>query len=1021
MQNSPTIGQLARTGFTDASRASELLSDEQFADLQTDPNFIEEFSIAANPDLALLQLSRILDLEAEGVGGAGDENSEVSGNQLEVRKIRQWLAQDNEFRTRLFHVLGASEALGNYLIRHPEAASVLAKNGEDRDRMSRDELEQLFVKAVESCTCEDESWEHEASYLRIAYRRRLLALAARDLSGEVAFEDVTAELADLADAVLAACLHLAKATLPDDAVPCKFAIIALGKCGGRELNYISDVDVIFVAEPGLDADGSPVDEYEALQTATLLAKGVMKAANEATPEGTIWEVDPALRPEGKAGALVRTLNSHIGYYERWAQTWEFQALLKARYAAGDKELGEAYVDAMLPFVWSAGERDGFVDDVQAMRRRVEENLPKDQADRELKLGPGGLRDVEFSVQLLQLVHGRSDVMVRSPNTLIALNAMSTWGYVGRKDAQELADAYRFLRTLEHRIQLDRLQRTHTMPTDELALRSIARSMGFYKDPVRELDKTWAKHKQTVRRLHEKIFYRPLLNAVAQLGSDEARLTRDDAKARLNVLGYQDPDGALRNIEALTSGVSRRAQLQKTLLPVLLGWFADSPNPDAGLKSFRRVSEALGSSPWYLRLLRDESETAMRMARILGSSEFVTELLMRAPEAVAMLSSEDQLEPRTHGELTAEVETTRRRHSSPEAAIEAVRAIRRRELFRIASADICGLLGVERVGEALSAVADVTIQAAVNIAIRSYEERSTVGFPTRFTVIGMGRLGGNEAGYSSDADVMFVHDPLPSIREDGADEQAATKAALWVANEARRLLALPSADPPLEIDADLRPEGKSGALVRTLASYRAYYERWSDPWEAQALVRARYLAGDQALGEEFIELINPLRYPPGGLDEKTVMEIRKLKARMESERLPRGADPARHLKLGPGGLSDIEWVAQLTQMNHADEFENLQLVGTLPVLQSAVGDALLESEDCEALESAWRLASEIRNANVLYTGKSGDQVPTEPRALASVGQMLGYGQGNTMALLEDYRRRTRQARKVTERVFYGWAD
>ena len=1005
MRTLTTIGQLARTGFIEASRASELLSHDQFADLVTDPAFVEEFSVAANPDLALLQLSRILDLEADG-GELG----------VEAARIRTSLKKDVEFRTHLFHVLGASEALGNYLIRHPDAASVLTADGEDRERLSRNELERTFVESVQSCTCEDETWEHEASYLRIAYRRRLLALAARDLSGEVAFEEVTAELADLADAVLAACLHLARMSLPVGAAPCRFAIIALGKCGGRELNYISDVDVIFVAEPEIGPDGELVDEYEALATATQLAKGVMRAANEATPEGTIWEVDPALRPEGKSGALVRTLASHVGYYERWAQTWEFQALLKARFAAGDKELGAAYVDAMLPFVWSATEREGFVGDVQAMRRRVEENLPAVEAEREIKLGPGGLRDVEFSVQLLQLVHGRSDVMLRSPNTLIALNAMSMWGYVGRKDAQELADAYRFLRTLEHRIQLFRLQRTHTMPTDEIALRSIARSMGFTKDPVRELDKAWGRHKQTVRRLHEKIFYRPLLNAVAQLGTDDARLTREDASARLSVLGYQDPDGALRNIEALTSGVSRRAQIQKTLLPVLLGWFADSPDPDAGLFSFRRVSEALGTTPWYLRLLRDESETAMRMARILGSSEYVTELLMRAPEAVSLLSSEDQLQPRGIEELRSEIEATRRRHAVPDDAIEAVRAIRRRELFRIAAADICEVIDVEQVGAALSSVADVTIEAAVNIAIRAYEERSTVGFPTRFTVIGMGRLGGNEVGYASDADVMFVHDPL-----EGVDEQDATKAALWVANEVRRLLSLPSADPPLELDADLRPEGKSGALVRTLASYRVYYSRWSDPWEAQALLRARFLAGDAELGAEFLELIDPLRYPENGLEDATILEIRKLKARMESERLPRGADPARHLKLGPGGLSDIEWVAQLLQMNHAAQYENLRLTGTLKVLHDAVNDDLLTTEDREALTQAWKLTSDIRNANLLFTGKPGDQVPNDPHALAGIGEMLGFGPSDSMALVEEYRKRTRQARQVTERVFFGWDD
>lgn len=1003
MRISTTIGQLARTGFTDATRAATLLAQPQFSEFAADPTFVEDFAQAANPDLALLQLSRILDL---------DQDTTERTNWVQL--IRASLLGDQEFRTHLLHVLGASEALGDYLVRHPEAAGVLSSEAAEQGRKTRAELSQLFVDAVQACQCDDPTWEHQASYLRIAYRRRLLALATRDLSGEASLEEVTAELADLADAVLTACLHLAQLSLPADAAPCRFAIIALGKCGGRELNYISDVDVVFVAEPAIGSDGVLVDEDQALTTATKLAKGVMRAANEVTSEGTIWEVDPALRPEGKAGALVRTLGSHIGYYERWAQTWEFQALLKARFAAGDPELGTAYVDSIMPYVWAAAEREDFVADVQAMRRRVEGSIPTAEAERELKLGPGGLRDVEFSVQLLQLVHGRGDPNVRSPNTLVALAEMSRWGYVGRKDAEQLAAAYRFLRTLEHRIQLFRLKRTHTLPRDEIALRSIARSLGYWKDPVRELERVWLQHKQAARRLHEKLFYRPLLHAVAQLNPDEARLTRDDAIARLKVLGYLDPDGALRNIEALTTGVSRRAQIQKTLLPVLLGWFASSPDPDAGLMSFRRVSEALGQSPWYLRLLRDESETARRMAMILGSSEYVTELLMRAPEAVALLSSEAQLAPRDRQELQSEVELTSSRHAVPEQAIEAVRAIRRRELFRIASADICGLLRVEQVGTALSTVADLTVEAATKIAIREYEERSTVGFPTQFAVIAMGRLGGQEVGYASDADVMFVHEPLAN-----AEPQDATKAALWVANELRRLLALPTADPPLVLDSDLRPEGKSGALVRSLDSYRVYYSRWSDAWEAQALLRARFLAGDEDLGTRFVKLIDQLRYPAGGLDDKSVREIRKLKARMESERLPKGIDPALHLKLGPGGLTDIEWVAQLFQLRNAAQLPQLQTTGTLAALRVAVAADLFEEKDYLALEKSWTLAASIRNANILYTGKPSDQLPTDANVLAGISQLLGYGAQNSMALMERYRKQTRRARAVTERVFFGW--
>lgn len=511
-----------------------------------------------------------------------------------------------------------------------------------------------------------------------------------------------------------------------------------------------------------------------------------------------------------------------------------------------------------------------------------------------------------------------------------------------------------------------------------------------------------------RRLHEKLFYRPLLQAVSRLQESEARLSTTAAKARLEALGYVDPTGALHHIAALTAGVSRRAAIQRTLLPVMLGWFADTPDPDAALLGFRQVSDKLGSTPWYLRLLRDETAVASRMSRVLGTSRYATGLIMNAPEAVAMLGSDDELAVRSRESLAGEASAAVSRYQGdPEPAVAAVRALRRKELFRTAVADIFGLVEIEAVGSALSSLTDVTLQATLDVALAKVPQ------VTRFAVIAMGRLGGMESSYASDADVMFVHSPLP-----GVAEREATDAAFAVANEVRRLLSLPAPDPPLIIDPDLRPEGRQGPLVRTLASYRAYYARWSSPWESQALLRARFSAGDAALGQEFTAMVDELRYPKGGLHDDAVREIRRLKARMEAERLPRGADPGLHTKLGPGGLSDVEWVAQLLQLRYAGTLASLRTTRTLDALRAAAAEGLLAPADEAVLAEAWRFASRIRDAIMLVKGRPGDSVPRDSGERKLVAQTLGYPPDGSEDFLDDYRRVTRRARQVVDRVFYG---
>jgi glutamate-ammonia-ligase adenylyltransferase len=659
-------------------------------------------------------------------------------------------------------------------------------------------------------------------------------------------------------------------------------------------------------------------------------------------------------------------------------------------------------------VWEAAGRPSFVEDVQAMRRRVIGTLSAAEATREVKLGPGGLRDVEFAVQLLQLVHGRGDDQLRSPTTLVALAALADGGYVGRDDAAQLAAAYRFLRTVEHRLQLQQLRRTHLLPADEDSLRWLARSMR-YRD-IDAWQSAYDGHVREVRRLHEKLFYRPLLNAVARLPAEGTRLTPEAATARLKALGFADPAAALRHLEALTSGVSRNAAILRALLPAMLGWFADAADPDAGLLSFRQVSDALGSTPWYLRVLRDEGATAERLARLLATSRYVADLLGRAPETVALLADDDELLPRGPDALRGELLAVSRRNDDWEDAVVAVRGLRRRELIRIACGDLLGLVGVTEVGRALSDVAAATLAAALETAGRSVRTRLGHDLPVRLAVIGMGRLGGLEQGYGSDADVLFVYEPL------GQDGPDCTAAAHEVAQELRRLLTVPAPDPSLVVDADLRPEGRQGPLVRSLASYAEYYERWSAPWEMQALLRATPIAGDPDLGSRFIELIDPLRYPAEGLLPAQLREIRRLKARMEAERLPRGVDPALHIKLGRGGLADVEWVAQVLQLGHGATVPALRTTATIEAITVAAEEGLLATEDALALQDAWVIASRVRNAIVLARGRASDVVPSDARALSAVARAMGYGPGQGSDLLEDYRRASRRARAVHERVF-----
>jgi glutamate-ammonia-ligase adenylyltransferase len=954
------LSELARLGFVSLSESAEKLQELSLLTGPIAEQTLIALSKSASPDQALDTLIRIANRDAASL----------------KKVLNQPAAAE-----RLCRVVGLSMGLADYIERHSDSLDIF--------------LEPSALPHSLESICQ--SLNRVA--LRVEYRRAVLRVVDWDLSQtdfRLAIGPVTAKLSDLAGAALEGAIRLAKQELVSEskltnteASDIRFAVIGMGKSGARELNYVSDVDVVYVAE---SSAGDPV--FIGSKIAARLAQVI----NEPGIEPGLWEVDPNLRPEGKSGALVRTLQSHIAYFEKWAESWEFQALLKARFLAGDKELGLAYEQALKPLIWSKADRASIVENARHLRKRVLDLIPSSERDSQIKLGRGGLRDVEFTAQLMQLVHGVADESLRVMDTLSSLDALANAGLLSREDRDNFSLHYKTLRAIEHRVQLVKLRRTHLMPTDEVALLIIARSLGE-GIKTEALKLLWQQTKSEVATLHESVFYRPLLGATAALSAGEVRLTDDEVLQRLVALGFMDPAGAKRHINSLISGVSRRATIQRTLLPVLLRWMAEGIDPDRALISFRRLSEALGETHWFLRMLRDSSGAAERLMTVLSSSAFVARMLERIPDTSAWFDDEALLFPRPQSDYENEMLAVLGRYDDKKQASEAIRQVRRRETLRLAIGAVLATLNLEQISLGLSEINDAYLRSMLAVAKRSQKSDLDI------CIIAMGRLGASEIGFGSDADAMLVYQD---------HDQSAQQLAEKITSDLLELVRDPLL--PFELDLALRPEGKNGPRVKSLNAYTAYYEKWAEVWEHQALLKARPISGSYQLQSAFIELISKYRYPRE-LSAKAVVEIRRIKARIEAVRLPQGADPLRHLKLGKGSLSDVEWFAQLSQLKFAHQHPTLQTTSTIRALEEIVSLKLAGSEEVSLLREAWVFASRCRNALVLAVDKSADLLPLDLRQLEAMARILEYTPGSAGELEQDYLGITRRARGSYEDLFY----
>jgi glutamate-ammonia-ligase adenylyltransferase len=922
---------------------------------------LERLGLSANPLLALRCAVHLAESDRDG--------------------WRRLLAADDCLR-RLAFLSGASDTLPELIVRSSEARDVLCGDLQPRS------VEEVRGEADAALANNDDA----ATALATVQRLGMLRIALRDVLGVVDTPTATAELSALAEGVIAAGLDHARA----DEHP--LAVVAMGKLGGRELNYVSDVDLLFVARSADD-------------DAVATVRRMLQLFSRVTPEGRVYEIDINLRPEGRDGPLVRSIEAYAAYYERWAKTWEFQALLKARPIAGDPELGRRFVELIEPFVWPERLGDGAVAEIQKMKGVVERSSAvREVGTRQLKLAPGGLRDIEFAVQLLQLVHGRVDASLRTPNTLDGLTALAAGGYIDEGDANLFGDAYQFLRTVEHRLQLRRLRRTHLIPSDNVQRRRLARAVGFRDlsaaDALTQFDRELARVQGYVRRLHEKLFYRPLLTRFGELTAREQRqfgqgLNEEAARERLAALGFKAPARAVQHLDALVSGTSRLTRVLRTILPAILPALAASPDPDGGLVGLRTLCERLTHNPTLLYTLRDAPPSGELLVSLFGRSRRIGEWIVRDPDLIGRFGDPAALdEPFDAAAIGIQIDSLLRRSDDPERVAGAIGRRLRRELVWTAVRDLSAHADVEEVTDHLTTVAEAVLEAATRLA--------TDGTDVRLAVIGLGRFGGGELGYASDLDLMVVFDP-PDARDE----------AFEAVERLISLVSLIAPDAPaFTLDLGLRPEGRDGALARTLDAYERYYRRWAQPWEFLALTQARVVAGDRELGAQWQQRVMPYVYqdPPSA---RRLSEVRTMKARVERERAGTrgGGSGTIDLKLGAGGLSDIEWTVQQLALTYGGNEPDLRVPGTRALLAAARDSGHLDAQRHAWMMEGWRTLTRLRNVLYLIGERNSNRLPSKAETRAHAAQVLGYEPPGIQQLDEHLRRTMRRVRAVHEQVFY----
>ena len=973
---------------------------------------------AASPDRALVQLGRLVES-----GDAGLES--LTPADLRI----------------LLLVLGGSDYLGNVLINEGDAWAETflrsirtgprsaAGHAAEFGRVTRQETPERFHRR-----------------LRRHKRREFLRIGARDLGSLAPVDETMGELTTLADFALDTAYRFCRADLerrygrvkvPGTSRDNRFVILGMGKLGGRELNFSSDIDLIYLFETDEPANRRAAPPLEFF---SRLAERLTHAMGEVTEDGLVFRTDLRLRPMGSRGPVAQPLAAALFYYESWGLPWERAALIKARPVAGDKELGEAFLDGVRPFVYRRYLDFSTVDELRDMKARIErQHLPDlDGRARNLKLGHGGIREVEFFTQALQLVNGGYDPRIRQGSTLEALTELARHGYIPAAESKALSAAYRFLRNVEHKIQIFAHAQSHEIPGTGDRQRALARRLGYVDQPGGETGAFWAdyrKHTETVHASFDRLFYSARKEMSARGDGPEAEVWQDLERREwvieaLRGRGFPEPEKGYSDLLAVRDGSDaappspRRVKVMRDLMPALMKTILDSAEPQQALHHMAELGRRIGARTGFLTLLAENPKTTRLLIDLFANSHFLSVLFVNRPELLDTLIRADLTRlTKDREEMLDEVTAAIEDAAGIEDRLDRLRRYRVEEFIRLGLHDLGGELRFDDAVAQLTHLAEACLEAALKLARGELDRRHGDPEDGRFAVLAMGKLGEGQLDYNSDLDLIFLYDSADGA-ETGGGPAGSTNAHDYYVQLGQRLVTCLSAPTQegiaYQLDMRLRPSGRSGPLVSSIEAFRRYHETSSQLWERQALIRARFVAGDRRLGAEAEGIAQRFAYQ-GNFSREDMEEIDRLRMRMERE-LAREDGSRFDVKTGRGGLIDVEFLVQMLQLRFGHEHAELRQRDTLGAAAALRELRLLGARDHRTLAEGYAFLRRLGHRLRLERDHDTHLLEREPGKLRAVALALGYEEKGRRsagaALLRDYEKRRERIRACYDRFFSG---
>lgn len=1035
---------LESLGFSDPNRAWTNISALKKSFAPTDAGdefvsaFLEEILASFDPDLGLNSAERL----AAALGSP--------------ERLLALAGQDGWVRRALAACLSGSPYLTEMLLGEPDLVEEVLGSGELRRSVFKDELESELGRLLEGI----ESREAAMRVLRRFRRKTFLRIGLRDLLREAELTETVEDLSNLADACLEAGLGFVERFMRNRfgeprvvdkeglERPGEFCVIGMGKLGGRELNFSSDIDLIYLydLETGKttgvrEPSGRVTNQVSLHEYYTRVAQELTRLISERTADGVVFRVDLGLRPEGKSGDICSSLRSYEIYYESWGETWERQALLKARPVAGSRPLGEAFLNTIKPFVFRKYLDFDAIQEIRGMKERIDRRLgvstPK--KGRHVKLGAGGIREVEFVIQAFQMLFAGRDTWLRQKDSLRTLHRLSDRGHVTFAEYSDLTKAYIFLRELENRIQMTYGLQAHTIPEDAASQAVLARKLGLAGDSPEELAEAlldaYDHHTSKVRDVYDKFFYSADVEEAALPEKEFGWLfdpeLRGEAVERLKALGFANPERAVSDFVLLHEGPparhpsARSKLLSRRLVPSLLEGLKEVADPDGALQHLEEFITTSGAREMHFSMLLDNKALLNHLLALFGHSAFLSHILIIQPNLFNTLVDPNIItQPVTAVEFGRELFRALDAIQSPELRIEELRRVKKSAELRIGLRHLWGECDLKGALEELSMVAETCLRWALAQAEEEARaaygqpcrERGGRGQPATFSVIALGKLGGRELDFGSDLDVMFVFSADGATDGRGTTGKAVPNSAFY-SRVAERLIHILSSVTQsgyaYRVDAGLRPEGSKSPLVHSFSGLEAYYPERGQLWERQAMIKARAVAGDEELGRSIVELLTSFAYShPIGAEDLSAMDAMRL--RMERERAREGPG-RRNFKLGRGGLADVEFLCQTLQLSYGAERPDIRSPNTYEALDELTRAGLLETSEGEALIEAYGFLRQVEKQLRVERERAVDVLPKEEEKLATLARRLGFKDESpavlAKAFLDEYERQTGLVRSL----------